>query len=94
MLQLSYRRAWWGSDCWNDCFSDLALFFYDKHGGEVIAGMTATVLIFCTTIYLFVCLSVVSAMKKTISAGFTGIGVILLSLSLKARFIAVSSGKG
>lgn len=33
-------------------------------------------------------------MKKTISAGFTGIGVILLSLSLKARFIAVSSGKG
>lgn len=65
-----------------------------EHGGEVIAGMTAMVLIFCTTIYLFVCLSVVSAMKKTISAGFTGIGVILLSLSLKARFIAVSSGKG
>lgn len=69
-----------------------------ENSGEVIAGMTATVLIFCTAIYLciylFVCGVSCGKKKKTISAGFTGIGVILLSLSLKARFIAVSSGKG
>lgn len=76
MLQLSYRREQWGSDCWNDC-----------HGADILH---------CNLfMYLFICLwCQLWKKKKTISAGFTGIGVILLSLSLKARFIAVSSGKG
>lgn len=60
--------------------------------------MTATALMFCTTIHLFIYFAwgvSCGNNKKKISAGFTGIGIILLSLSLRhAHLIAVYSKKG
>lgn len=62
------------------------------------AGMTATALTFCTTIHSFIYFAwgvSCGNKKKKISAGFTGIGIILLSLSLRrAHLIAVYSKKG
>lgn len=58
--------------------------------------MTATALMFCTiNLFIYFAWGVSCEKKKMISAGFTGIGIILLSFGLKhARLIAVCSKKG